>query len=94
MKTKLNDEQFEALRRYKELISHCGSIVKSDTAREIWSIWETVRNCKARFTLCSACVAAKVKGLNRLMKELADDPRWKETEETVETAEETIEETC
>lgn len=104
MKVKLNDEQFEALKQYKELISHCRSVVKSDVAKQIWTLWEKVRNCKSRFTLCSACIASKVKGLNRLIDELKDDPRWNgetvettvETtvEETVETTvEETVEET-
>lgn len=93
MKVKLNDEQFEALRQYKELISHCRSVVKSDVAKQIWTLWEKVRNCKSRFTLCSACIAAKVKGLNRLIDELKDDPRWNEVVEIVEETEETVEET-
>lgn len=93
MKVKLNDEQFEALKQYKELISHCRSVVKSDVAKQIWTLWEKVRNCKSRFTLCSACIAAKVKGLNRLIDELKDDPRWNEEESVETTVETTVEET-
>lgn len=93
MTKKLNDEQFEALKQYKELISHCKSVVAAKTAREIWTLWEKVRNCKSRFQLCSACVAVKVKALNKLIEELKDDPRWNEEETVEETVETNVEET-
>lgn len=65
------------------MISTCKSIVSEKTAREIWSLWEKIRGVKSRFSLCSACIAVKVKGLNKTLEQFKDDPRWN-AEETVE----------
>ena len=75
-KNTLTNEQFNALKRYKEIITTCKSIVSEKTAKEIWQIWKTISERHIRFSLCSVCITKKVKWLNKILEEYKDDSRW------------------